>query len=440
MGYTLFFGMKLWYKHGEVVPCEVTDTLATSVIAVMGKRGSGKTYFAGVLEEELAEKGIPFIVLDPMRAHYTIRERYNVLIAGSEDTPFVDAMIDHRIGGEFAELVCEGNLSVVVDLSWMPREKQEVFVRDLCWRLLEVSRTPRMIILEEADAFAPQMRGSESREAVETLIRRGRAFGLGATIISQRPAIVSKDALSQADVYLFFRLIAPRDIEAVRDILSYAGASQEAVKEILSLLPRLYSGEAVLYSPEKLETLEFVRVRERVTTHAAETPSPTSIKPTPSVFSDVASRIQEIIEARGVEETEMERLRRLVREYEEKLRAMEEELKEYKRQVELLKTVREIPIKLRIPPEASVQRASTPTIQIPEAVRRCPYRGAVSVFEYLLGRNDYASLKDINTSTGVGLETVRKIIRYFKKKGIVQVKTLSIHGRQYIRQVKLKPS
>jgi len=39
--------------------------VATSVIAVLGKRGSGKTYFAGVLEEELAENGIPFIVLRP---------------------------------------------------------------------------------------------------------------------------------------------------------------------------------------------------------------------------------------------------------------------------------------------------------------------------------------------------------------------------------------
>jgi len=433
--------MKLWYRHGDVVPCEVTDTLATSVIAVMGKRGSGKTYFAGVLEEELAEKCIPFIVLDPMRAHYTIREKYNVLIAGGADTPFVDAVIDHRVGGEFAELVCQGNLSAVVDLSWMPRGRQEVFVRDLCWKLLEVSRTPRMIILEEADAFAPQMRGSESREAVETLIRRGRAFGLGATIISQRPAIVSKDALSQADVYLFFRLIAPRDIEAVKETLSYAGASQDDVKTILSLLPRLYSGEAILYSPEKLETLELVRVRERVTTHAAETPSPESIKPAPSAFSDIAARIQEIIRAKAEEETEMDRLRRLVREYEERLRAMEEELKEYKRQVELLKAVREIPVEIRIPSGALAQpQQASALIQIPEAVRRCPYRGAVSVYEYLMRRADYATLKDINASTGVGMETVKKIIRYFKKKGLVQVRTRSVHGRQYIRQVRLKPS
>jgi DNA helicase HerA-like ATPase len=48
------------------------------------------------------------------------------------------------------------------------------------------------------------LRSTESREAVEALIKRGRAFGLGVTIISQRPAIVSKDALSQSDIYLSF--------------------------------------------------------------------------------------------------------------------------------------------------------------------------------------------------------------------------------------------
>jgi DNA helicase HerA-like ATPase len=65
-------GLRLW------VDGEVPDSIATSVIAVLGKRGSGKTYFAGVIEEELAENGIPFVVLDPMQAHYTIREKYRV--------------------------------------------------------------------------------------------------------------------------------------------------------------------------------------------------------------------------------------------------------------------------------------------------------------------------------------------------------------------------
>jgi DNA-binding transcriptional MerR regulator len=314
-------GLKLW------VDGEVPEGVATSVIAVLGKRGSGKTYFAGVLEEELAENGIPFIVLDPMQAHYTIREKYRVLILGGDKTPFRDAVVDWRIGGGIAELLCSLNMSAVVDLSEASRIQQERFVKDLCWKLLEVSRTPRMIVLEEADVFVPQARSTESREAVEALIRRGRAFGLGATIISQRPAIVSKDALSQSDIYLFFRLISPRDLEAVKETLDYAGVMVDDVREIISQLPRLESGEAILYSPELLKHLGKVKVRRKITSHAAETPSPESIKPIEVDFAEVAEKIREISEKVEAEESELEALRRKVREYEEKVKAMESELK-----------------------------------------------------------------------------------------------------------------
>jgi len=132
-------GLRLWVEG------EVPDNVATSVIAVLGKRGSGKTYFAGVLEEELAENGIPFIVLDPMQAHYTIREKYRVLILGGDKTPFRDAVIDWRIGGGIAEILCSLNMSAVVDLSEASRIQQERFVKDLCWKLLEVSRMPRWL-------------------------------------------------------------------------------------------------------------------------------------------------------------------------------------------------------------------------------------------------------------------------------------------------------
>jgi DNA helicase HerA-like ATPase len=148
-----------------------------------------------------------------------------------------------------------------------------------------------------------QSRSTESREAVEALIRRGRAFGLGATIISQRPAIVSKDALSQSDMYLFFRLISPRDLENDVSALRFDKRMVDVVREIISQLPRLESGEAILYSQELLKYLERVKVRKRVTSHAAETPSPESIKPVQVDFAEVAEKIREIsekVEAEGV--------------------------------------------------------------------------------------------------------------------------------------------
>jgi DNA repair exonuclease SbcCD ATPase subunit len=128
-------------------------------------------------------------------------------------------------------------------------------------------------------------------------------------------------------MYLFFRLISPRDLEAVKETLDYAGVMVDDVREIISQLPRLESGEAILYSPELLKYLGRVKVRRRFTSHAAETPSPESIKPIEVDFAEVAEKIREISEKVEAEESELEALRRKVREYEEKIEAMESELK-----------------------------------------------------------------------------------------------------------------
>jgi len=69
------------------------------------------------------------------------------------------------------------------------------------------------------------------------------------------------------------------------------------------------------------------RLGERITSHAAETPSPESIKPIEVDFAEVAEKIREISEKVEAEESELEALRRKVREYEEKIEAMESELK-----------------------------------------------------------------------------------------------------------------
>jgi DNA helicase HerA-like ATPase len=39
---------------------------ATKTFALLGKRGSGKTYNAGVLAEEFHKNNIPFVVFDPI--------------------------------------------------------------------------------------------------------------------------------------------------------------------------------------------------------------------------------------------------------------------------------------------------------------------------------------------------------------------------------------
>jgi hypothetical protein len=71
----------------------------TQTFAALAKKGAGKTYLAGVMEEELAKHRIPFVVIDSMSAHYGIKERYPVVVFGG---PSGDVPISPDIGAERA--------------------------------------------------------------------------------------------------------------------------------------------------------------------------------------------------------------------------------------------------------------------------------------------------------------------------------------------------
>lgn len=89
---------------------------------------------------------------------------------------------------------------------------------DFAERLYHKNRQPLHLVLDEADAFAPQrpMKGQERLlGAIEDLVRRGRARGIGVTLVTQRAAVLNKDVLTQAEVLVALRTIAPQDREAI---------------------------------------------------------------------------------------------------------------------------------------------------------------------------------------------------------------------------------
>jgi DNA-binding transcriptional regulator GbsR (MarR family) len=139
-------------------------------------------------------------------------------------------------------------------------------------------------------------------------------------------------------------------------------------------------------------------------------------------------------------EREMERvreerdtLRRIMRENEE----LRKRIQEYEEQLRTLKIVKEVPIELRVAHEgAAPAQAATDTV--PEVVYRCRYPGAVKVYQYLASAGDFVKLKDVANATGLSVANVKRIVRYFKKRGLVRAKTVSMCGREVIRMVRLR--
>lgn len=282
---------------------------ATFAINVIGKRGSGKTYTASVFIERLIKAGQPVVILDPLGVWWGLRSGADgkpdgglpITILGGERA---DAPLAGSGGAVIAEMVARDRVSLVLDLSEMSEADKRRFVADFCTTLLLKNRQPVMVVLEEADAFAPEsanrMRGEEEMlGAVQKMVRRGRSKGIGVCTITQRPALVSKNVLTQADVMVCLRLTAPEDRDAV-DRWVKAHGSAEDRKAFMDSLASLETGVAWWWSPEALEIFERTKAGPRVTFDSTATPKPGApVKPAKLRAVDLKAVTEKMGEAKA---------------------------------------------------------------------------------------------------------------------------------------------
>jgi len=127
-----------------------------------------------------------------------------------------------------------------------------------------------MSIFEECQDFVPQMGRPESFSPIVRLCKLGRSKGYGVTLISQRPAAVSKEALSQASIYAIHNIINTKDLTALKEQLSF-GTDKETIAKILSGITFAEPGDLVCYAPEFFKDEGYVKIgridTERRTEH-----------------------------------------------------------------------------------------------------------------------------------------------------------------------------
>lgn len=254
-------------------------TAATQVYAFMGRRGSGKTYAAGRLIEQLDETGGQFCIVDPVGVWWGLR-----LGAGGKgtglDVPVFggahgDLPLPHTAGKVFAEMVATRSSSMVLDVSEMTGAQQRGFVADFCAELFHAKKRNRsalLVVFEEAQEFVPQhVRGDVAKMvgAVERLIKLGRNYGVGAALISQRPQAVNKDVLNQTELMLAFQLTGPQERKAIAGWVQEVGAGDRAIADELPGLP---PGTAIAWSPQWLGTFGRHKILKKRTYDASATP------------------------------------------------------------------------------------------------------------------------------------------------------------------------
>lgn len=254
----------------------------TETFAILGKRGGGKTYCASVLVEEMLKAHLQVVVADPLGVWWGLRAAAdgrgpglgNVVILGG---PHGDVPLEPAAGELVADLVVDEGLSVVLDLKELSKTQTRTFMTAFAERLYRRKRPdgePVHLLLDEADTFVPQRYGAGDARmfgAFDDLVRKGRASGIGVTLISQRSAKINKDVLSQCEVLIAVRTTHPRDREAIAE-WTEAHGTKDQVTQLLAGLASLPTGEAYVWSPSWLEMFERVKIRRRETYDSSSTP------------------------------------------------------------------------------------------------------------------------------------------------------------------------
>ena len=214
------------------------------VMFISGKRGSGKSYTAAVLMEEFERLGLQFVCFDALDAHGHLNE----LMGVERIEPKVGESVNMR---KLIEKLKASRKSLIINLSQIPLQTQQEMISDYCEALLETDMGGRglMTLFEEVQDFVPQVGRPNSFASIVRLCKLGRASGYGVALISQRPAAVNKEALSQASVYIVHNIINTKDLDALKEQLSF-GTDKDNIKKILSGITYSSPGEAVVYSPE----------------------------------------------------------------------------------------------------------------------------------------------------------------------------------------------
>jgi len=259
---------------------------ASMTCAALARKGSGKSYFASVLCEEMmrANPEVSLVVFDPVGVFWGLlangdgspSSRKILLLGG----PRAHLPVGSSDGAAAAQVTCDVRpVTVVLDLSGMAPTEQHRFVADYCERLVALPHFPAHLVFDEADEFVPQQYRSGStdqarcREVVERLVMRGRSRGIGATITSLRPAVVSKNVLSQVDSLCLLCLTGPNDLRAVEDWLGRFDhrVSRKQAEECLSQLPILPVGTAYFLRGGENSAFRRFKVRRRETYDSSRT-------------------------------------------------------------------------------------------------------------------------------------------------------------------------
>jgi hypothetical protein len=263
-------------------------------------------------------------------------------------------------GPRIAQLVADKRISAVLDISGFRKGERKRFAAQFAEELYhrkKSQRSPMHLFLEEAQKLVPQVPEADERQmlgAFEDIVRLGRNYGIGCTMITQRPQSVNKEVLSQTECLVVLQVNGEHERKALEAWVKEANADRKLVGE----LPGLAVGEAYVWSPSWLRTFTRIHLGRKTTFDASATPqvgraAAAAGKLTPMDVEALNADLQEVVAA--AEKDDPKALRRQLAEKDRRVADLERELARKP---------------AAAPPHpAKVERVEVPTVRDPELGR-----------------------------------------------------------------------
>lgn len=272
--------MALTLKGSPMTKLAIPEACLSQHMVILGKTGSGKTFATKGIVEHILEGGGRVCVIDPTGAWHGLRSSASGKSAGFPVVIFGGSHADLPLGGAHGEAIAEiigtSSTPAILDTSLMRVGERTRFFADFGDALVRKNKGPLHLVIDEAHLFAPQGKVNDPQSgamlhAANNLVSLGRSRGLRIILITQRPAKLHKDSLTQVETMVALRLIAPQDRRAVEDWIK-DNADEKQGREIIASLAMLKTGHGWVWAPELnvLERVAFPKIKTFDTSRAPE--------------------------------------------------------------------------------------------------------------------------------------------------------------------------
>jgi hypothetical protein len=309
-------------EPGRSVDLPVVELL-TGRGFVTGKSGSGKSNSASVIAEKLLDNGFGLLIVDIDGEYYGLKEEYEILHVGGDDECDIQVTADHA--GKIASLSLEQNVPIILDVSsFLDEDEAKQLLTEVAKQLFakaKKQKQPFLLLVEECHEWIPE-KGSmgEVGKMLIKIGKRGRKHGLGIVGISQRPADVKKDYITQCDWLVWHRLTWNNDTKVVGRILDsqYADAVED-----------LDDGEAFMMT-DWAEQVRRVQFHRKQTFDAGATPGLDDFErpELKSVSDDLVSELETISDEKEATENRIKELREELDKKNSRIAELETELQD----------------------------------------------------------------------------------------------------------------